>query len=75
MLGFLSLVAMGMLFLMAVILFLNELYYRKRISVCGTIIFLATTYQLFYIDHQNNQLLELTKTVVETAPKTPPKGE
>lgn len=55
-----ALIAMGALIIVALIMFANELYYRKRVSALGVIVMIATVYLMWYMHDITRQMLELT---------------
>lgn len=55
-----ALVAMGLLILVALIMFGNELYYRKRVSALGIIVLVTTVYLMWYMHDITEQMLDLT---------------
>jgi threonine/homoserine/homoserine lactone efflux protein len=55
-----ALVAMGLLILVALIMFGNELYYRKRVSALGIIVLVSTVYLMWYMHDITEQMLDLT---------------
>lgn len=55
-----ALVAMGLLILVALIQFGNELYYRKRVSALGVIVLVSTVYLMWYMHDITQQMLDLT---------------
>jgi hypothetical protein len=55
-----ALFAMGALIIVALIMFANELYYRKRVSALGVIVMVATVYLMWYMHDITQQMLDLT---------------
>lgn len=53
----LAIIALGLLLVASIILFCNELYFRKRISAVGIIVLLCTVFLMHYLHGLNDQML------------------
>lgn len=71
----LAIVALLLIFFVAIIQFGNELYYRKRVSMLGMIVFLSSIYLMFYLHELNEDILELVQQLSQYQIVKLPKGE
>lgn len=54
--AFFAILSLLMVLVIALTLFGNELYWRKRISACGIILLISSVYLIHYLDGLNHQL-------------------
>jgi hypothetical protein len=70
-----AIISLAALLIISVIMFLNELYYRKRISSCGMIVFLSTLFLMYYLDVLNKDILHYAVKLAKYQQVDIPKGD
>lgn len=70
-----AIISLGALLVTSLIMFLNELYYRKRISSCGMVVFLATIFLMYYLDVLNKDILHYAVKLAKYQQVNLPKGD
>lgn len=70
-----AIIALGFLLLSSLVLFCNELYNRKRISVVGAIVFVCTVFLMYYLHGLNGQILSYVHDLAKYQTVPPLKGE
>lgn len=70
-----AILALVLIFVVSIIQFGNELYYRKRASMLGMIVFLSSIYLMFYLHELNQDILELVNQLAQYQEVKLPKGE
>ncbi|YP_009212980.1 hypothetical protein AVU38_gp131 [Ralstonia phage RSL2] len=75
MLAVFAIIALGFLLLSSLILFGNELYYRKRVSAVGIIVMVCTVFLMYYLHGLNDQILTYVHDLAKYQTVPPLKGE
>lgn len=70
-----TMICLGLLLLVSVIQFCNELYWRKRVSMLGVIVMFSSVYLMWYLHGLNNDILELAQELSKYQIVKLPKGE
>lgn len=73
--AFLAITALALLLLTSLVLFCNVLYYHKRVSALGCIVFVCSVFLMHYLHGMNTQILTYVKELAKYQIVTPPKGE
>lgn len=69
-----AVILLAALLCVSIIQFLNELYYRKRISMLGVIVFVSAVYLMWYLHSLNGDILDLVEKLSQYQIVTLPKG-
>jgi hypothetical protein len=75
MLAVFAIIALGFLLLTSLVLFCNELYFRKRVSACGAIVMVCTVFLMYYLHGLNSQILTYVHDLAKYQTVPPLKGE
>lgn len=73
--AFMAITALGLLLIVSLIMFCNELYARKKVSALGCIVFVCSVFLMHYLHGMNVQVLTYAKDLSKYQIVTPPKGE
>uniref|UniRef100_A0AAU7PHP9 Uncharacterized protein n=1 Tax=Burkholderia phage vB_BgluM-SURPRISE13 TaxID=3159457 RepID=A0AAU7PHP9_9VIRU len=71
----LAILALGLLLITSLIMFCNELFYRKRVSALGAIVFVCTVFLMYYLHGLNDQILVYVKDLAKYQTVPTLKGE
>jgi len=66
--AFLAITALGLLLVVSMIIICNELFYRRRVSVCGAIVLVCAVFLMHYLHGLNGQILTLAKSLAKYQP-------
>ncbi|BCM95177.1 hypothetical protein [Burkholderia phage FLC6] len=70
-----AIIALGFLLLSSLVLFCNELYFRKRISAVGLVVLVCTVFLMYYLHGLNDQILTYVHDLAKYQTVPPLKGE
>lgn len=56
---FIAIIALFTILGTALVLFLNELYYRRQVSACGVVLLICTVFLMWYFSGLSEQLVYL----------------
>lgn len=71
----LAIIALGLLLLTSLVMFCNELFYRRRVSALGLIVFVCTVFLMYYLHGLNDQILVYVKDLAKYQTVPTLKGE